>query len=192
MNYKDMGKERLIEIIEEKDRLIEELKSTKTELKYQASMDNVTGVLNRRAGLNILETTIDEAARKRQKFTICFADIDDFKKINDSFGHSHGDKLLMKIGNILRVNIRKDDTVFRIGGDEFVIIFPNTTLEEAKTICLRVGMKVDELKGIDISNYRIGVSYGFSEYNFSKKILASELIRRADEGMYVNKRAKKI
>lgn len=191
MNYKDMEKERLIEIIEKKDKLIEELKSTKTELKYQASMDNVTGVLNRRAGLNILETTIDEAARKREKCIICFADIDDFKKINDSFGHSHGDKLLMKIGNILRVNIRKDDTVFRIGGDEFVIVFPNTTLEEAKIIYSRVCMRVDELKGNDISNYGIGLSCGFSEYNSNNKISASELIRMADEGMYVNKRAKR-
>lgn len=191
MNYKDVGKERLIEIIEEKDNLIEELIRIKINLKYQASIDNVTGVLNRRAGFDMLETTIDEATRKRERFIICFADIDDFKKINDTFGHNHGDKLLMKIGNILRKNIRKDDTVFRIGGDEFVIVFPNTTLDEAKTICLRVCMGVDELKEHDNSNYKIGVSYGFSEYNFSSKISASELIRRADEGMYVNKRGKK-
>lgn len=191
MNYNNVGKERLIEIIEEKDKLIEELIRIKIKLNYQASIDNVTGVLNRRAGLNMLETTIDEATRKRERFIICFADIDDFKKINDTFGHNYGDKLLMKIGNIFRKNIRKDDTVFRIGGDEFVIVFPNTTLDEAKSICLRVCVSVDELKKQDNSNYKIGVSYGFSEYNFSNKISANELIRRADEGMYVNKRGKK-
>lgn len=191
MNYKDVGKERLIEIIEEKDNLIEELIRIKINLKYQASIDNVTGVLNRRAGFDMLETTIDEATRKRERFIICFADIDDFKKINDTFGHNHGDKLLMKIGNILRKNVRKNDTVFRIGGDEFVIVFPNTTLDEAKSICLRVCMRVDELKKQDNSNYKIGVSYGFSQYNFSNKMSVSELIRRADEMMYVNKRGKK-
>jgi len=161
------------------------------ELMYQACMDNVTGVLNRRAGLNILETTIYDAARYGESFIICFADIDDFKKINDTFGHSHGDKLLMEIGNIFKANIRKADTVFRIGGDEFVIVFPNITLEEAKTICLRVCMRVDELKESDSSNYKIGLSCGFSEYNCDDKISASELIRRADEGMYVSKRLKK-
>ncbi|HEY8890535.1 MAG TPA: GGDEF domain-containing protein [Clostridium sp.] len=191
MNYKEMGKERLLKIIGEKDKLIEELKSTKIELKYQACMDTVTGVLNRRAGLNVLETTIYESARQRENFILCFADIDDFKKINDTFGHSHGDELLKKIGSILTVNIRKVDTLFRMGGDEFIIIFPNTTLEEAKTICSRVCMNIYELKGNDNINYRIGLSCGLSEYNFESKISASELIRRADEGMYVNKRGKR-
>ncbi|MBU3112708.1 GGDEF domain-containing protein [Clostridium lacusfryxellense] len=191
MNYKEVGKERLIEIIEEKDKLIQELKLMKIELNYQACMDNVTGVLNRRAGLNILETTLYEAARQRENFIICFADIDDFKKINDSFGHNQGDELLKNIGNILRLNIRKVDTVFRIGGDEFVIIFPNTTIEEAKTICSRICRKVDELKGNNFSNYCIGLSCGFSEYNSNNKMSASDLIRLADEGMYVSKRGKK-
>ena len=191
MNYTEVGKERLIEIIEEKDMLIEELKSMKIELNYQACMDNVTGVLNRRAGLNILETTLYEAARERENFIICFADIDDFKKVNDTVGHNQGDKLLKNIGNILRMNIRKADTVFRIGGDEFVIIFPNTKLEEAKTICSRICVRVDELKENNFSDYTIGLSCGFSEYNSNNKISTGDLIRLADEGMYVSKRAKK-
>ena len=132
MNYKDVSKERLIEIIEGQDKLIQELNIKKAKLEYQACMDCVTGVLNRRAGLEILETTIEEATMQGENFIICFADIDDFKKINDTFGHSEGDKLLAEVGNILKENIRKTDTVFRIGGDEFIIIFPNTTLEDGK------------------------------------------------------------
>ncbi|MCB2300305.1 GGDEF domain-containing protein [Clostridium tagluense] len=190
MKYKEVRKERLVEIIEEKDKLIQELKSMKAELEYQSCMDCVTGVLNRRAGLEVLGTTIEDAARKGENFIICFADIDDFKKINDTFGHNQGDRLLTKIGDILRENIRKTDTVFRIGGDEFVIIFLNTTLEVAKSICLRVCMKIEELKEADRSNCEIGLSCGFSEYNSNNKISASELIRLADEGMYVNKRSK--
>jgi diguanylate cyclase (GGDEF)-like protein len=191
MNYKEASKEKLIEMVEEKDKLIEELKSMKDELQYQACMDCVTGVFNRRAGLTILETTIEDAAKQGENFIICFADIDDFKKINDTFGHCEGDKLLAEVGSILRANIRKTDTVFRIGGDEFVIIFPNTTLQVAKTICSRVCMKIYELKGKDKSDHRIGLSCGLSEYNVNSKISASELIRRADEGMYVGKRGKK-
>lgn len=191
MKYKEMRKERLIEIIEEKDKLIQELKSMKAELEYQACIDCVTGVLNRRAGLEVLGTTIEEAARQGENFIICFADIDDFKKINDTFGHSQGDKFLTKIGDILRENIRKTDTVFRIGGDEFVIIFPNTTLEVAKSICLRVGVRIEELKEDDSSNYKMELSYGFSEYNSNNRISAGELIKRADEGMYVSKGLKK-
>ncbi len=190
MKYKEVGKERLIEIIEEKDKLIQELISMKAKLEYQACMDCVTGVLNRRAGLEVLGTTIEEAARQGQNFIICFADIDDFKKINDTCGHNQGDKFLTEIGGILRENIRKTDTVFRIGGDEFVIIFPNTTLEVAKSICLRVGVKIQELQEKDESNCKMGLSYGFSEYNSNNKISAGELIRRADEGMYVSKRSK--
>ena len=138
MNYKELGKERLIEIIEEKEKLIEEFKSIKIKLQYNACMDVVTGVLNRRAGLEILEKTILEAARQEENFIICFADIDDFKKVNDVVGHSAGDKILAQVGSILRANIRKTDTVFRIGGDEFIIIFPDSTLQVAKTICSRV------------------------------------------------------
>ncbi|GCD10017.1 GGDEF domain-containing protein [Clostridium tagluense] len=191
MEYKDISKERLIEIIEAKDKIIQELQSLKTELQYQAYMDSVTGVLNRRAGLEILDATIYDAARQGENFIICFFDIDNFKKINDTFGHSEGDKILTETSNILRANIRKTDTVFRIGGDEFVIIFPNTTLEVAKTICSRICMKIDELKQEDKSNHMLGLSYGFSEYNSKNKISAGELIREADEGMYVSKRLKK-
>jgi diguanylate cyclase (GGDEF)-like protein len=189
MNYEEVSKERLIEIIEGKDRLIQELHIKKAKLEYQACMDCVTGVLNRRAGLEILETTIEEATVQGENFIICFADIDDFKKINDTFGHCEGDKLLAEVGSILRSNIRKTDTVFRIGGDEFVIIFPNTTLQVAKTICSRVCGKIYDLKEKD---NRIGLSCGLSEYNSSSKISASELIRRADEGMYGSKRGKRV
>ncbi|MBU3101987.1 MULTISPECIES: GGDEF domain-containing protein [Clostridium] len=190
MNYKELGKERLIEIIEEKEKLIEEFKSIKIKLQYNACMDVVTGVLNRRAGLEILEKTILEAARQEENFIICFADIDDFKKVNDVVGHSAGDKILAEVGSILRANIRKTDTVFRIGGDEFLIIFPDTTLQVAKTICSRVCMNIYELKEMNNSNYKMGLSCGLSQYNFNSKISASELIRRADEGMYDVKRGK--
>jgi len=191
MNYKELGKERLIEIIEEKEKLIEEFKSIKISLQYDACMDAVTGVLNRRAGLEILEKTILEAARQEENFIICFADIDDFKKVNDIVGHNAGDKILAEVGSILRANIRKTDTVFRIGGDEFIIIFPNTALQVAKTICSRVCMNIYELEDKDSSNYKMGLSYGLSQYNVNSKISASELIRRADEGMYVVKRGKR-
>lgn len=190
MNYKELGKERLIEIIEEKEKLIEEFKSIKIKLQYNACMDVVTGVLNRRAGLEILEKTILEAARQEENFIICFADIDDFKKVNDVVGHSAGDKILAQVGSILRANIRKTDTVFRIGGDEFIIIFPDSTLQVAKTICSRVCMNIYELKEKDNINYKMGLSCGLSQYNFNSKISASELIRRADEGMYDVKRGK--
>lgn len=191
MNYKELGKERLIEIIEEKEKIIEEFKSMKIKLQYDACMDVVTGVLNRRAGFEILEKTISESARQEENFMICFADIDDFKKVNDVVGHNAGDEILAEVGNILRENIRNTDTVFRIGGDEFIIIFPNTTFQVAKTICSRVCMNVYELKEKDNTNYKMGLSCGLSEYNFNSKISAGELIRRADEGMYVSKRGKR-
>jgi diguanylate cyclase (GGDEF)-like protein len=190
MNYNEASRERLIEIIKEKDMLIQKLSITKAKLQYQAYMDCVTGVLSRRAGLEVLDTTIEDAAKHGENCIICFADIDDFKRINDTFGHNEGDKLLGSIGNVLRTNIRKADTVFRIGGDEFVIIFPSTTLEEAKTICGRVCKKIEELRGKDRSNYKIGLSCGFAEYKSNDKISASDLIGRADEGMYEGKRLK--
>lgn len=191
MNYKELGKERLIEIIEEKEKIIEEFKSMKIKLQYDACMDAVTGVLNRRAGLKILEKTIFDATKQEENFIICFADIDDFKKVNDVVGHNAGDEILAQVGSILRANIRNTDTVFRIGGDEFIIIFPNTTLQVAKTICSRVCMNIYELKARDNANYKMGLSCGLSQYNFNSKISASELIRRADEGMYDVKRGKR-
>jgi diguanylate cyclase (GGDEF)-like protein len=190
MNYNEASRERLIEILEEKDMLIQKLNITKAKLQYQAYMDCVTGVLSRRAGLEVLDTTIEEAAKHGENCIICFADIDDFKGINDTFGHNEGDKLLGEIGNVLKINIRKADTVFRIGGDEFVIIFPNTTLDDAKTICGRVCREIEGLRGKGSGNYIIGLSCGFAEYGSGDKISANELIGRADEGMYVGKRGK--
>lgn len=72
-----------------------------------------------------------------------------------------------------------------MGGDEFIIIFPNTTYEEAKTICSRVCMNIYELKGNDNINYRIGLSCGLSEYNFNSKISASELISKKLTSSYL-------
>jgi len=154
------------------------------EIKYLSFYDVLTGLFNRR----FFETELARLDTERNwPLTILMGDVNGLKIVNDTFGHNVGDKLLVKVAEIIKNSCRADDIAARIGGDEFVILLPKTDGFEAEKLINRIGelCKEEEIEGTTVS-----ISFGYatktSEADKTKIILA-----KADEMMYKNKRREK-
>lgn len=110
------------------------LRHTVAELEYYSSHDPLTGLYNRRHFNDMLSYEINRSERHQHQFSIAFIDCDNFKDVNDSFGHPAGDEVLIEIGNIMTQLMRKGDQTCRMGGDEFAILLPETDREGAQTV----------------------------------------------------------
>ena len=132
----------LLNIFEEVTRKYEELLKLYEEmnelLEYKASHDPLTGLYNRDALDNILKAEIMKAKLSKKVLSVIFLDLDNFKAINDSYGHQYGDEVLRKVGEILRSSVRKGDIVARYGGDEFVILLHSKTELEPEKVAERI------------------------------------------------------
>jgi diguanylate cyclase (GGDEF)-like protein len=192
VDYEDMDRKMLIRILREKDAAIEKLCIEIKKLNYYATTDVMTGALNRSSGLEMLNRELDLSRTGNRNLVVCFADVDGLKAVNDNLGHQEGDKLLINTAKILKGSIRKTDFVIRMGGDEFLIVFPNTTMEEVQKIWYRINT---ELKKIDKNskNYKFSLSCGFCECRkgMQNGMSVEDLIKNADFEMYKEKLQKK-
>jgi diguanylate cyclase (GGDEF)-like protein len=114
-------------------------------------------------------------------------DIDHFKEYNDSYGHLEGDKILVRIGQIINSCLRKMDTAYRYGGEEFTIILPGTHGEEARTVAERLRTAVAAEDFNNGENNGLTISIGVTQYRQEEKI--SSFVQRADQAMYQSKQA---
>jgi len=169
------------------DLIFRELKIKEQELENQAVTDDLTGVFNRRAAFDILEKMLKLSQRNKQYLTICFIDIDDLKLVNDFFGHSEGDNLLLTFAATLEQAIRDSDFICRLGGDEFLLIFPNCRLEDGEKLVQRIKEDIAEVNAGKDRDYSIQFSYGLAQYDFQDDINVDKLIEMADSNMYENK-----
>lgn len=184
MNYNNLNKDKLIEMLVHQDYRLRKLELENKRLNYLASIDPMTEVLNRNAGLELLEKEVKLANLSSKPIVISFIDIDKLKSINDTFGHNEGDNLLIKVAQILKQGIRKNDYVIRMGGDEFLVIFPETSLEQANKAWERV-LKLINQQNTRNEKYELSISYGFYEHSkYNKKISISKMIEKADMEMY--------
>jgi diguanylate cyclase (GGDEF)-like protein len=185
VNYDDIDKKTLIKILRRKDALIKKLK-------YYASTDFMTEVLNRRSGLKLLDKKLNLSKINNGSIVVCFVDVDGLKRINDNFGHQEGDKLLINTAEVLKNNIRKTDFLVRMGGDEFLVVFPDTKVEEVHKIWNRIYVKLDEINKNN-NRYNFSLSYGLCEYkkHIQGDMTINELIKIADNDMYKRKLQKK-
>nr|WP_281063538.1 GGDEF domain-containing protein [Clostridium algifaecis] len=187
-----MDKKILIKILRHKDDILKRLCLEKEKLNYYASTDAMTGVLNRRSGLKLLDKELNLSKINDRDIVVCFVDIDRLKIINDTLGHGEGDKLLINTSKILKESIRKTDFVIRMGGDEFLVVFPGTTMKEVNKIWYRICVKIEEINK-NSDKYSLSLSYGFYEYKKEGKseMTVSDLIKKADFEMYKKKLNKK-
>ena len=154
-------------------------------LKNQSIRDVVTGLFNRRYLEEALEREIGRIERSNRKLAVLMLDIDHFKQFNDKFGHESGDRILFEIGSLLNNSIRKGDTACRYGGEEMVLLFPETGMEEAKRMAEKIRELVKTLK-ISHLNTSLGlvtISIGVALFPDDGKT-ALEVLRTADLALY--------
>ncbi len=161
---------------------IEELKKNNTELKRLASIDLLTGAYSRRK----FEDDIDYYLNKNtgMRFSLILIDIDNFKSVNDKYGHIKGDKVLQKVSQLIFDNIRMTDRLFRWGGEEFIIILPETKLESAKTAAEKIRNIIQN--GNFSIEKQITVSLGVGEIYDNENL--EEIIIRIDRLLYIAKK----
>ena len=170
---------------------ITERKKLEEELEKLAHFDALTSCCSRGYGLNLLEQQTKTAKRKKTTILLLYLDIDDFKYINDTFGHKEGDKVLKEATKLFKSTLREVDIICRIGGDEFLLIFPENSLKDASFIRGRLNTNLKKLNQKLAKPYKIDFSIGLSYYDPSNPLLIEELIRMADENMYKEKKKKK-
>lgn len=187
-------------------RLRRKLDKTRAELEKAAVTDPLTGLYNRRYGIDRFARELEKARRLDYPVSCALLDADDFKHLNDSYGHLAGDEALRTIAACLREGIRPYDIPMRFGGEEFVLIFPGVRAEEAYQVCERLRARVSEGRRT-LSQGPLTVSIGLAAHYpwmecaipdregpskadsaaaaaASMDALADELLRRADAAMY--------
>lgn len=158
-------------------------------IKNQAELDPMTGLYNRRYGLQLLHSIYCKARAKDGNFVLCFFDINNLKLVNDRYGHPEGDKLILTVATKAREALRENDFIIRYGGDEFIIVFVNCGLKDAKGAWNRISMSFDTVNMNEGNRYYISASAGFCSFSDNKNLGISELINLADNEMYKAKRS---
>lgn len=166
---------------------ITDRKNKQTELYNHATFDSLTGIYNRRAGIAALERCVKRLAPSDAHGTICFFDINNLKEVNDCLGHFYGDDMLRTMTMLVQHELRSSDIFCRIGGDEFLLVFDKTKLDDAKHIIHRIINSIVSFNTSSKRPYRLYVSYGFSEYDPHSGSSTTELIEQADHDMYYYK-----
>jgi diguanylate cyclase (GGDEF)-like protein len=161
--------------------LIGGLKKSLEKEKALARTDYLTDLANRRNFFEAADAEINRSSRNKLPFTMAYIDSDNFKSINDNFGHATGDRVLKIIAMGIKKNIRKMDTAARIGGDEFAVLLPETNSEAAKHAMDKIYMLLSEaMKGLA---FPITFSVGVVTFMNPPKD-ADEMIKITDELMY--------
>ncbi|RJP80537.1 MAG: diguanylate cyclase [Desulfobacteraceae bacterium] len=178
LRMKRVLKER--QLSKERDQILEKLKKL-------AITDGLTKLYNSRYFYKQLDLEIDRLNRYNHALSLLLIDIDHFKQYNDRFGHLEGDKVLIRMGQIIKSCLRRMDTAHRYGGEEFTVILPETACDEAAFVADRIRLAIESevfspSPGKEIT---ITVSVGVTEYQADERI--SAFVQRADQALYLSK-----
>jgi len=163
-------------------------KQMEEEMEKLAHFDSLTGAYNRGYGLSLLERELKFARRRKTSSLLAYIDIDNFKQINDSFGHEEGDKVLIQIVKLFKSTLREIDIICRMGGDEFLLIFPDSSQKDLSIIKERFNKNLIKLNQTIKKPYKISFSIGISCYDPDNPQSMDELIQIADNKMYEEKK----
>jgi len=168
---------------------VSESRELNRRLSYHASHDILTGLVNRREFENRLERALKSARARETSYALCYLDLDQFKIVNDSCGHSAGDALLGQLGTLLKSKIRWRDTLARLGGDEFGVLLESCSLDEAMQTAEALRLAIGEYKFMwDDRSFRLGVSIGVVPITADNEDVAA-LLSAADSACAAAKEA---
>ena len=167
-----------------------ERKRMEEELKRLAHYDTLTGAYNRGYGLELLQRQLKLSKRDKSPLLLAYSDLDNLKDINDEFGHDEGDSVMVQVAKLFKSILREVDIITRMGGDEFLVIFLDSTLKEIPIIRERLSKELTRLNQISKKPYKIEFSTGFSNYDPANPQSMDELTRIADKNMYKEKKRK--
>lgn len=156
-------------------------------LKILASTDEMTGMANRRNGLLFLEKQLQLSRREGSALSVCYVDINGLKEVNDAYGHKEGDELIRIAGGLMKEPLRESDMLCRLGGDEFLLVFPRCSLKRAVEVWERVEQNLKAFNEDGKKPYIVGLSHGFAEFGPTGENSVDELISIADREMYRKK-----
>ncbi|WP_032123577.1 sensor domain-containing diguanylate cyclase [Clostridium amazonitimonense] len=158
-------------------------------LKYMASHDELTQLYNRRSFNHMVEKEMMDIREKRYVSCLALLDIDDFKYINDNYGHGIGDRALRIFSEKLIETTTEKDKCFRMSGDEFVVIFSNKSLKDSKEILENLR---ESIIGLELLPCSISFSYGIEVIHPEGGVSSEKILKMADNNMYFNKRLRKV
>jgi len=165
-----------------------QLRESLDKLKTMATTDPLTGLANRRRFGEILEQYYGEAFRYGFDLSCCMCDLDDYKQLNDTLGHQVGDKILEITAEVIRSSLRKTDIAARYGGDEFVLLFPHTSMDRAIEVGERIRQQLAERSGKDIKlNHTVTMCIGVASLEADRPTTADALVSMADRALYAAK-----
>jgi len=178
------------ESVESSQEKIRKLQAELTQLSETVRIDQLTGVLNRRGFDEAIVKEISRSKRRDSKLSIAFLDIDNFKKLNDSFGHHVGDEALQLLAKTIQSTIRPTDVVSRFGGEEFVILLPETDTEQAVGTVMRLQRALTK-QFFMANNERQLITFSAGVALFNKNETDAAVLSRADQAMYLAKKSGK-
>ena len=168
-------------------KLIENDEKMQEKIKRLSEEDYLTKLYNRRKIHEIIETEIKRSRRYKSAFAVLLLDIDNFKNINDTYGHNTGDKVLVQFSDIIRHTIRESDIASRWGGEEFLVICPETTTEGAMSLAEKIRYNIENGSFEEAGNVTASVGVAGAQHGDNVK----SLIFRADQALYSSKKAGK-
>lgn len=181
--------ERMRQEFETKSAEMEELRKELEQVRLQASTDALTGLANRATFFDQLQHAVEQTEENRRPFCVVMADIDHFKRVNDTFGHLVGDKVIRFVAETLKQSVKGQDTAARYGGEEFALLLPDTSAENAVILCDKIREHIASTNlvrtGTRESLGQITISAGVAQYRFGEEMM--DFMQRADQALYVAK-----
>jgi diguanylate cyclase (GGDEF)-like protein len=153
-------------------------------IERKSKLDLMTGMFNHASGKEELVTVIAKSKNINQIITLCYIDINKLKYVNDNFGHSKGDKVILTVTNVIKDNLRRNDLVIRLGGDEILLALVGCDYNDSESIVRRMQIELAEFTG---NSYTISFSYGLREVSPSEDTDLEKAIIEADNMMYAQK-----
>lgn len=189
-SYQDLVRT-LEQVVVEKEALAADLRDANERLARLASTDALTGLLNRRAFQDALRRDLARASRSGDPLGVVIADVDHFKRVNDTHGHPAGDEVLRVFAQIFRDSVREGDVAARWGGEEFALVLPATDVAGAAVVAERIRGRLEQATiPVGACSVRVTASFGVAALRAGPGDLPiDELVRRADEALYEAKHA---